>query len=262
MELGNSGDAGAAPDKAFDAAQSRSASDLHQRDVISTGHVALTSADLVSTRSRLDGVLAREGGVVADENTVTDEKGVVTSSHLVVRVPSDRFDQTMTSLGDIATLRSSSRKAQDVTTQVIDLHARILAEKAGVKRLRLLVSRTGSLGALLNVERALTERQGELESLQQQALYLRNQTSQATITVDVALQSAPKPAPAAHAAGGFVGGLHHGWDALVAVVTAVLLAFGAALPFAVAVLLLGVPVWLVVRRMRRPAPPEEAPAES
>ena len=234
----------------MNAAASTPRGDVQQRAVISTGAIGLTSSDLVSTRARLDAVLVRQGGHVADENTTTDDRGTVTRSHLVIRVPSSRFDQAMTALSGIASLRSASRQAQDVTTRVIDLQARIRAEQAGVRRLRALVSHTASLGALLDVERALTQRQGELESLQQQRAYLADQTGEATITVDVTRRTST-PAPPAKAAGGFVGGLRHGWHGLVAVVGGFLVGLGASLPFAALALLLGVPAWLVLRRVQR-----------
>ena len=239
---------------------SQDGADVQQRAVISTGQVELTSTDVSEARGRVDAVLARRHGRIADENTVTDERGTVTSTHLVLRVPSDRFDRTMTDLAGVATLRSSTRKGEDVTTQVIDTEARIKAQQAGVRRLRDLVSRAATLPALLAVERELTARQGQLESLQQQRAYLADRTSQATITVDITRHVTSSPPPVKHSAGGFVGGLHHGWDALVAVVVGLLVAVGAVLPFAVAIALVGVPVWLVVRRFRRPREPE-APAE-
>lgn len=251
VELGNTGNTGNAGGKAASdvAANDPGAGDVQQRAVISTGNIVLSSTDVGATRTRLDAVLTRDEGRVADENTTTDDHGTVTRSRLVVRVPSDRFDDAMTSLSGIASLRSSSRKAEDVTTQVIDLRARIAAERAGVRRLRHLVSHTANLRALLDVERALTDRQGELESLRQQQAYLADQTSLATITVDITRRTTPTPV--VHAAGGFTGGLGHGWDALVAVITAALLALGAVLPFAVAGVVLGLPAWLVLRRLRR-----------
>ncbi|HEX3932106.1 MAG TPA: DUF4349 domain-containing protein [Nocardioides sp.] len=220
-----------------------------ERAVISTGSIELVSSDVSATRTRLDAALSRLDGRVADEHTATDDHGTVTRSHLVVRVPSTRFDQAMTDLSGVASLRSSSRRAEDVTTQVIDIGARIAAERAGVRRLRDLVSHTASLGSLLAVERALTQRQGELESLRQQQAYLADQTSLATITVDVVRKVSSAPVEAS--AGGFVGGLRHGWHGLVVLVVAFLVAFGAVLPFAVLALLLGMPSWLVTRRMLR-----------
>ncbi len=233
--------------------------DVQQRAVISTGGVELTTRDVAAIRDRVDSVLTQEGGRIADENTVTDDDGTVTRAHLVLRVPSGAFDETMTRLSGLATLRSSTRKAQDVTTEVIDVDARIDAQRAGVRRLRDLIGRAANLPALLAVERELTARQGDLESLQQQRAYLTDRTSLATITVDVTRHVAAPPAT--RSAGGFVGGLRHGWHGLVAVVVGLLVVLGAVLPFAIAVGLLGVPAWLVARRLRRPREPE-APAET
>jgi hypothetical protein len=251
------------PDSLVDAsgdAASYAKRDVQQRAVISTGQVELRSTDVADTRGQVDALLAREHGRIADENTNTDERGTVTSAHLVLRVPSDRFDQAMNELAGLATLRSSTRKGEDVTTKVIDTEARIKAQQAGVRRLRDLVSRAANLPALLAVERELTARQGELESLQQQRAYLADRTSQATITVDIARHVTTTPAPVKHATGGFVGGLHRGWNGLVAVVVGLLVALGTALPFAIALALVGIPLWLVARRFRR-QPEPEAPAE-
>ena len=243
----------------FAATGSGADGDVQERAVISTGRVELTSGDVATTRDRVDAVLTREHGRIADEDTQTDEHGNVTSAHFVLRVPSERFDDAMTSLAGLATLRSSTRKAADVTTQVIDVEARIDAQRAGVRRLRHLVSRAANLPALLAVERELTARQGELDSLLQQRAYLADRTTLATITVDITRHTTPSPAK--RSTGGFVGGLQHGWHAFVTVVVGLLVAVGAALPFALAGLVIGIPVWLLVRRLRRPREPEAPPAE-
>ena len=260
MNLGNTGNAQEARSASGSADFGGAAhNQVQQRAVISTGSVELSSDDVADARSRVDTILAREHGRIADENTLTDDRGTVTEAHLVLRVPSERFDATMASLAGVATLRSSTRKADDVTTRVIDTDARIAAERAGVRRLRDLVTRAANLPALLAVERELTARQGELESLLQQRAYLADRTSLATIDVDIMRHVAPSPAK--RSTGGFIGGLHHGWHGLVAVVVALLVALGAVLPFAIAIALLGVPAWLVVRRARRPREPE-VPAET
>jgi hypothetical protein len=262
---GNTGNGDAlspsAPRAAFSRAEAQDSSVVEQRAVISTGRVVLSSSDVAAARTRVDAVLLREGGQVADEDTVTDRSGTVTSSHLVVRVPSDHFGAAMKELEGVATLRSSSRKAEDVTTQVLDTGARIEAQRAGVKRLRQLVTSAGDLRALLAVERELSARQGQLQSLLRQRAYLADQTSLATISVDISAKVAPPP-PAQEARGGFVGGLHRGWHALVATGTGVLVVVGTLLPFAIVVALVGIPAWLVVRRLRRPEPEPEAPAEA
>ena len=62
---------------------------------------------------------------------------------------------------------------------------------------------------------------------------------------------------------GFLAGLAAGWEGLKATVVAVATVVGAVLPFAGAALLIGVPVWVLVRRIRRtPAPAEGRVPES
>jgi Domain of unknown function (DUF4349) len=232
---------------------------VQERAVVSTGDIELVSDDLSATRVRIDDALTAVGGHVADENTDTDDHGTVRHIHLVLRVPSSRFGPAMGRLAATASLRASTRKAEDVTTQVIDLGARIAAERAGVRRLRQLVSGTADLRALLDVERALTERQGELQSLRQQRAYLADRTSLATITVDVSRKVVASPVESS--TGGFVGGLRHGWHGLVDVVVALLVALGTVLPFLAAGALVGLPAWVLVRRVLR-SRGVRAPAES
>ncbi|MCW2758579.1 MAG: hypothetical protein JWO46_2325 [Nocardioidaceae bacterium] len=218
-----------------------------ERSVVSTGTVSLEGKDVAAARKRVDALLAANEGVVADENTTTDEKGRVDSATLTVRVPSARFAKVMAALGTVATLRDSTRQAQDVTTQVIDVQARVAAQEAGVKRLEELVGTSANLSELLQVEKELTQRRADLDSLKQQQAWLADQTSLATITVDISRTGSKPPVPAT----GFWGGLQNGWHAMTAFLAGTALATGAALPFVVLLLLVGVPVWLLVRRHRR-----------
>jgi len=99
-----------------------------------------------------------------------------------------------------------------------------------------------------------THRQAELDSLKSQRAYLADQTAMSTITVHLAQQNAPLPEnkeePETEEAG-FLVGLSGGWRALTAVGTVAATVAGALLPWAVVATLLGVPVWIVGRRVVR-----------
>ena len=85
---------------------------------------------------------------------------------------------------------------------------------------------------------------------QRQAAYLRGQTSMSTITVSI--DEIPAKATKKHEdSTGFIAGLSAGWDALAAFAVALATAFGAVLPWLVVLLVLGLPAWLVGRRLRR-----------
>ena len=220
----------------------------HVRAVISKGTVSLTSDDVGTARQDVQRVVDARDGAISEEQTETDEDGEVSYARLVVRVPADAFGPTMTALEEVATLRTSDRGTEDVTTRVIDNEARVRAQQASLARVETLLARADSLKEIIWIESQLTRRQAELDSLKSQQAWLSDQTSLATITVDIA--RTPEEEVAESDEAGFLAGLAGGWKALSATATALATILGALLPFAVVGSLLGLPLWFVVRRSR------------
>jgi hypothetical protein len=244
---------GAGADKDASGGTARSAVDLvEQQAVIKTGAVSLRSDDVDETRFGVQALVDRHGGSVADEQTETDKTGEGLRSRMVVRVPSEDFDDVMSDLADLAQLASRTSSAEDVTTQLIDVDAQIKVQQASVQRVRQLLTRAQSIRDIMAIESELANRQAQLDSLSQQQAYLKNQTSLATIKVSI--ERKPEAVVKKDEdRTGFLGGLGAGWDGLRASVVAVLTVVGAVLPFAAVALLVGVPLWLLVRRLR-PSP--------
>lgn len=228
---------------------------LQSRAVISTGTVSLRSRDVEQSRFDVQRVVDDHRGEISDEQTSTDPDGRIDRSRLVLRVPSGSFDEVMDELGDVADLRSAKRTSEDVTTEVIDIDVRVRAQEKSLERVELLLARAQNLRAIIAIESQLTRRQAELDSLKAQQAYLADQTSLSTITVY--LEQTEQPRPEERDEAGFLTGLAGGWDALVRSATVLATVIGAVLPFAVALLLLGAPLWLLVRSLlrRRPSSP-------
>ena len=232
-----------------------------ERAVISTGTVSLRSKDVAGARREVQRVVDAQGGDITDENTETDDDGTTSYSRLVVRVPSPKFNTTMIALEEAAELRSSTRGAEDVTTQVIDTGVRVRAQEASLKRVELLLSRAQSLKDIIWIESQLTSRQAELDSMKSQQSWLKDQTAFATITVDLTAVAEKEKVEKKEEEQetGFLVGLQGGMKALGASASAVATVVGALLPFAVLVLVIGFPVWLLVRRRRSTQPPSPQP---
>jgi hypothetical protein len=172
-----------------------------------------------------------------------------------------KFDTTKNALERLGTTRSSSQSTKDVTTQVIDVAERVQTLQNSLNRLQRFQRTARDVSDLIRYEQEITDRTSELQSLKAQQAYLADQTSMATITVSLA----PTPRHVApHGAlddAGFLTGLKGGWQALVGFVVVALTVLGAVLPFALVLLVLGVPTWVAVRallRRRRGAVPAEA----
>lgn len=231
-----------------------------ERHVISTGTVSLTSDDVREARRDVQRVVDATGGDVTEEQTDTDEDGESVYARLVVRVPAGSFSEAMTALEGVADLRGSDRTSEDVSTQVIDTDVRVRAQEASLRRVEQLLARAQGLRDIIWIESQLTTRQAELDSLKGQQAWLADQTRDSTIVVDISRTPDEEP-PDEETEAGFLAGFTGGMKALGAVAVGLATIAGALLPFVVVLALLGVPLWLVVRRsLRRRRPSATPPA--
>ena len=231
-----------------------------ERHVISHGTVSLTSDDVREARRDVQRVVDASGGDVTEEQTDTDEDGETVYARLVVRVPAGSFGDAMTALEGVADLRGSDRTSEDVSTQVIDTDVRVRAQEASLQRVEQLLARAQGLKDIIWIESQLTTRQAELDSLKGQQAWLADQTRDSTIVVDLSRTPDEEP-PEEEDESGFLAGFTGGMKALGAVAVGLATIAGALLPFVAVLALLGIPVWLVVRRsVRRRRPPATPPA--
>jgi len=170
---------------------------------------------------------------------------------LVVRIPADKLDGVLADAKKLGTVESMSIRHTDVTSQRVDLDARVEALQTSVNRLLELMGRAGNVADLLAAESSLTQRQAELDSLRAQRAALGDQISYATI--DVNLSAKPT---VTHS--GFLGALERGWHSLLSVVHGVVVAVGFLIPWIPVLAVLAVVIVLVLRRkpFRRPVSAE------
>ena len=166
----------------------------------------------------------------------------------------------MAELEKVAQLASSSRNSEDVTTEVIDTEVRIRAQTESLKRVELLLARAQSIRDIVSIEAQLTRRQADLDSLKARQAYLADQTSMSTITVFLEKKPEPGAKKAEKDDSGFLAGLGNGWDGMTTFLVGLATVAGTLLPFAVLLLVLGVPAWLLVRSLARRRPPQRPQA--
>ncbi|MET8942562.1 DUF4349 domain-containing protein [Streptomyces sp. NPDC004542] len=226
-----------------------------------TGTPRLTASSIIRTASltvqvedvpkALDAARAtaeNAGGYVGDETTSRDSAGHE-RTRVVLRVPTDQYDEVLTDLEGSGRLVHRTAKARDVTDQVVDVDSRIRSQRASVARIRELMDRAGKLSDVVTLEGELSSREADLEALLARQASLKDRTSLATITLS--LSRTPARKAAADDSPGFVDALTGGWHAFVTMLRWIALALGAVLPFAALAALLAL-LWLRVVRPRLP----------
>ncbi|MFE5735293.1 DUF4349 domain-containing protein [Streptomyces sp. NPDC056528] len=226
--------------------------------VIRTASLSVEVADATKALATARAAAVDAGGRVEDESTERIDDAYL-ASRVVLRVPQAEYDSVLAELAGTGRLLSRKADAKDVTDQVVDVRSRIATQRASVARVRELMDRADALSDVVTLEAELSRRQADLEALLAREASLKDRTSLATITLQLTEERKEKPEDEEREEGrpGFLEALGGGWNALVGVVTWVLIVLAALAPW-LAVGLVALVLWrrLVRPRLaaRRPAP--------
>lgn len=217
-------------------------------------------ASVPAQANRAEQLAISAGGLVfADDRTA----GKAPTAALTLKVPGAALNGVLGQLSALGKEVGRQSTTRDVTTEVADVDSRVRSAQASINRLRVLFDRAVKVGEVIALESELAQRESDLESLQAQQRSLAAQTAMATVTLHLTTAAVAVVPPRKHkeATGGFLGGLHRGWDAFASAATGIAIGIGAVLPFLVLALLIGGAAVVVRRRTRSGAPPAAPPAE-
>jgi len=247
---GGSGQSGAlAPDASTGSKSDFGSASTADRSVVVTGTVTVTAQKPLAAADKAVSIVEAAGGRVdgRTETAATDrDQG---SATLVLRIPAAKLTPTLDALKKLGRADQVSIDATDVTTQTQDLGARIDALRASITRLLELESKATDTTNLIAIETAISDRQGELESLEAQQRGLTDQISMSTITLNLRSDAAAPPIKPAD----FWSGLGTGWHAFVVFWAGALVVFGVLLPWLLFLGLAAVATVFIIRLSRRRA---------
>lgn len=219
------------------------------RSVVKTGAVSVAVEHPLDIAPDLAAIALKAGGYVQDSNSSPASQYQGESAFATLRVPADKLNSVTEEVLALGSFVSSSQSETDVTLQLTDVEARIASLTTSIDRLTSLMTNATNTTDLLAAESALTQRQGELESLVGQRDYLANQVDLATLSVSVIQTSDAAPTSQS-----FWDGLSRGWQSVINVGSVLVVALGFLLPWLLILagiaLVSGGIVWLSVRATR------------
>jgi hypothetical protein len=116
------------------------------------------------------------GGAVGSGRTLT----------ATLRVPADQLDATLIAMKTLGRVESESQNGEDVTSQYVDLEARLANARNTERRLTdLLKERTGKLSDVLAVENEHARVRGQIEQMEAERKTMSNQVSFATLNATI-----------------------------------------------------------------------------
>ena len=218
-----------------------------QRSVVRTASITVQVRDASAAADRTTALASSLGGLVQQDTRSRDGRG---TANLVLRIPPRRLGEALSAVARLGRESGRQVQARDVTDQTVDLSSRLATQRASVTRVRVLLARAVSVTEITTIERELTRREADLESLQHRATALGDQVDLGTLEVTL---HGTGTSVASTGSAGFTDGLRSGWHALAALTRGAAVALGALLPFS-PLLLIALAGSLVWRRRRTSGP--------
>lgn len=231
---------------------------IGQPDIVRTGdlQLAVKRGALQQAFDQIAGLVTGQGGFVSDSDM---SSGGTPSARLVLRVANDQVQSLIGHLATIGKITQQTLKGQDVTGQVVDLAARVTVLQSEEDAVRTLLTRATAIGDVLQIQSQLFDLQTQIEQLNGQRSTLADQTTWATVSVELAEAARGPAGPAAPTAPRHQPTLARAWhlarDHTVQVLRGLAIALGWAAPGLLALGLVGLPLWLRWRRHLRPVSP-------
>ena len=154
--------------------------------IVRTAQLSLITKEFDQARAQLEVIVKRHRGYVG-ELKVNDTTGSRRTLTATLRIPADQLDATLAEVKTLGRVEAESQSGQDVTSQYVDLQARLSNARNTEQRLTdLLRNRTGKLSDVLEVEQELDRVRGEIEQMEAERKNMSNQVSYATLNATIA----------------------------------------------------------------------------
>lgn len=156
------------------------------RKVIYTADLYIRVKNFNQAVSAFQDTIASLGGYVIESNTYSSEDEMPKEGSLTVKVPEDKFQSFLKTVGKGSVkVNQQTVTGQDVTEEYVDLESRLKAKKAVEERLLSFMKNAQKTEDLLKISSDLSAVQEEMEQITGRINYLKNQTSFATVTMQI-----------------------------------------------------------------------------
>lgn len=157
--------------------------------IIYTGYVSIETTAFDDSLRDLEQAVAANGGFVQDSSVEgysrTNADGTTSVvdrwASYTVRIPADRFSAFMALTDGIGNVTSSSRSAENVTSQYTDYEARLDSLYIQEERLLDMLEQSGDLESLITLEERLSEVRYEIESIERNLRNLDQKLAYSTV---------------------------------------------------------------------------------
>lgn len=150
-----------------------------------TAEIALVVKSIDNTLRQVSQIVKQQQGDVLGLQDNKPENGSRQTASMQIRVPQDKLETTLDALAKLGTVQRRNLSAEDVTTQLVDVQARLRNLRQTESSLLQIMKRSGSVGDVLKVSQELSKVRESIEQIDAQLKSLTNRVAYSTITLQL-----------------------------------------------------------------------------
>lgn len=220
------GDSGAPlPESVSAPDQSGLSTSAIETKIIKTASLTIEVNDVPGSVEVLKNLAAQRGGYISSTNVQKNYNDRLTGS-VILRVPAVEFENTLTGIKAIGTVKSASTQGQDVTEEYVDLQAQKTSYQNQLAQYNEIMKKAVKVDDVITVQQQIDRVQTQLNRLEGRIRYLDSRIDLSTITV-----SLQEPEPVGGDTGhNFVSTINEGISGFFGMIDAVIIIFFTLLP--------------------------------
>ncbi|MEN9741185.1 MAG: hypothetical protein RIR66_141 [Actinomycetota bacterium] len=153
--------------------------------VIRIADMSISTSGVQGVVSKIEDEINQLSGRIETSSYYQPTDGFNASAFISARVPEAKLDEAIAQIGKLGKQTSLNINSTDVTLQSIDLKAKIATLTESRDRLQALLDEATNVSDLIAAEDALSARQSELDSYQDQLDYLSTQVAESTLSIQI-----------------------------------------------------------------------------
>jgi hypothetical protein len=154
--------------------------------IVRTGSLQLDVADVAKALiAGRDAIRTLGGYIGASQQQRSGEDTIATVTY---RIPAARWEEALDALRGLGTVQGETTDATEVTSQIVDLDARIRNLKASEQALVGYAEKAPKISDLLEIQSRLTDTRGQIEQLTAQQANLQDRAALATLAVSYSVK--------------------------------------------------------------------------
>ena len=161
--------------------------------------MAAETKEFDAIRKSVEDKIKELGGYIENSGiSGTGKSGSLRRANYTIRVPAEKLDDLISTVGSNCTVTSTNESTTDVTLNYVDTKARLESLRVEQKQLTELLSQAKDLDSIIVLQNRLTEVRYQIESAESTLRVLENQVSYATLQLNVKEVVEIKPQEAPH----------------------------------------------------------------